>query len=267
MTESKMLTLTMRDIVNMEAHLVEVGRLTKMPFKTSYRLARMMTHIKPELATFSSKRDDLIRLYGSATEENPENFAVEPNKVEEFQTAINEFLSESIEVMPWHPITPTEFGEAAASITPLQLAAMFPLLAPVVPENAATFNLTLKMLTEMEAAIGAVARLTDMPIETSYRLAHLVATIQPALEKLPRDRAELVRKFGVKIEGTEDQYNILNHVVPDFNEALEEMLETVVPINNWAPLSLNSFGEKAELNITAVQIAALMPLLDLNNEE
>lgn len=262
------LNLSMRDVLNMEQNLVVIGQLKNMPFKTSWRIARMLNQIKPELAVFNTKREDLIRLYGSPVESDPNQYQLDMENQDVFQNAIDSILGDIVlQGINWDPLTKDSFGAAADSITALQLASIYTLVEPVIPDNAVTLTLTLKQVLDMEAALGAVARLENVPSDTAFRLAGLIVNFQSVIEGINKRRADMIRSIGT-IDATDPtKFNIPEEKVEDFKIKMDEMLAEATTVNNWAPLELDAFGEKAEANITAVQIAALMPLFSIPVED
>lgn len=81
--------LKLRDIFSAQPVLMRMSQ-TVLPFKTSYRLSRILSKLKDEVSIIDAKRVELIKKYG--TETSKEVFTVDHDKVDLFKKEFDEVL-------------------------------------------------------------------------------------------------------------------------------------------------------------------------------
>lgn len=140
------LHLKVRDLANMEAALIALSQLQGLPTKTSYRLARLISKLKPDYAEFTTKKQELIDRYGTPVYQQDEN---EPdglkkdangapvpsgnyniNDVPAFNKEFDGLLDEEVTIAGFKPFRIDDFEGAQGGIRPMDLVSIAPLLDP-----------------------------------------------------------------------------------------------------------------------------------------
>lgn len=125
------LTLTFGQIANQnfENALNQLSQSSNMPGSTSFRIARLIAKLAPELKVFNERRIETFKKHGSPDAENPDNIRVPPENMEAFNKDFTPILEEvALEMPSWKRLTANDFGEAGLTMSPLMFLAISPLM-------------------------------------------------------------------------------------------------------------------------------------------
>lgn len=107
-----MIKIKAQELLRMQEVLAKIGDMD-MPATAGLQVATIIIHIQQWLQTFNEARQALISLYGEKDENgmlkqsDEGNMTIEKDKIEEFNSAINELLVQEIEI----PALPAELLE------------------------------------------------------------------------------------------------------------------------------------------------------------
>jgi hypothetical protein len=82
----------------------------KFPVKVSYRIMRLVNKLQPELNTYETKRNELVKEFGEPADEKGDIRVTDPKKLVKFTEKLQELLSLDIEV-DFTPIKMEELGD------------------------------------------------------------------------------------------------------------------------------------------------------------
>ena len=70
----------------------------KFPIKVSYRLNRLVSKLQPELNLYDTKRNELVKEFGDAPQEDGTIKVTDPEKLAEFTKKLQELLDVECEI-------------------------------------------------------------------------------------------------------------------------------------------------------------------------
>lgn len=107
--------LSVRELAGAEKGLMEIGNLS-LPTRISFKIARIIKKLTPELENFHKVKNDIVKKYGET--KDGEQYTIPKENVEKAQSDVDDLLKEEIEV----DIKPVLLSELeGASISPLIL--------------------------------------------------------------------------------------------------------------------------------------------------
>lgn len=102
--------LKLSQIVENEVSLSKLGEV-KFPTKVSFKIARLVDKIAPDLKNYYKQKQELLEKYGKQEEKEGKVFySFETDKAETFTKEIEDLLSLEIDV-DFEPINITEIGD------------------------------------------------------------------------------------------------------------------------------------------------------------
>ena len=80
----------------MEALKTLMGKNLKA--KTAYQIARLAREVEKEMNEVNKTYQEIVTKYGTPSEENPDEYVVPKEKIEEYNSEIGEFMSTELEL-------------------------------------------------------------------------------------------------------------------------------------------------------------------------
>ncbi len=91
-------------------------------------------------------------------------------------------------------------------------------------------KVNLEKLVASAKALGVLGGDTTLDVKTKYSIARNIRVIEPELTLYDKQRIEIVKKYGVKIDGTEN-YQVLPENIGTFSAEIKDLLGVEVEID------------------------------------
>lgn len=123
--------MKLSDLLQMSPSLQALGAL-KLPAKVSYRVAKILNKVKPDLTAYEEARMGIFKEMGTP-DERGESYSVAPEKMDEFKAAFEALTAEEV-TLDLPKIKLSELD--SVSIEPSHLAALDSILIDDSAESA-----------------------------------------------------------------------------------------------------------------------------------
>jgi hypothetical protein len=105
---------TLQQLEMMQRHFAQIME-KELPFKLTYKLAKIGKQIDSEMATYGSVRDKMLDKYGEKDDEgrlkiDANRVAIRKDSIETFAKEINEILASEVELV-FDPLTLDDFNQ------------------------------------------------------------------------------------------------------------------------------------------------------------
>jgi hypothetical protein len=104
------LQLTLREILNLQPAMAQLGEAKRVPITTANKLARIQKKFKDELEIFRVNREKLLTELGEADPDNPANTRVKPENQAVFREQMEEAMNEEI-TLQFRPVALSAVGD------------------------------------------------------------------------------------------------------------------------------------------------------------
>lgn len=104
---------TLGELVQAEEALQRLIEV-KLPAKMAYQVAKLMRLVLAETQHFHKQREEAIRELGAANPDNPNEIRVQPDRMAEFATRLNELYAVEARI-DWTPLSVADLPEITAS--------------------------------------------------------------------------------------------------------------------------------------------------------
>jgi len=89
---------------------------------------------------------------------------------------------------------------------------------------------TLKEIWSCQRALGKLAKVSPIPIKTSYWVANRTKKLMKEIEEVEAKRLELVKKYGEEESGTK-QVSVSEENMQKFSDEFNELLSTEIEVD------------------------------------
>lgn len=110
--KERIMKITLAEIKSLEKSLSKIFD-KDLNIKIAYRLGKLLKKMSDEMNLLEENRIKLVKKYGKQTEDNGQ-FAVDPDKTQDFYNEINELMQVEIDI-DFEPISLEEFGDIKLS--------------------------------------------------------------------------------------------------------------------------------------------------------